>query len=115
VGAEFIEKAAPSFTKAWDRARVKLGTADLFTRVPDCAPRTAEADIIDNAKLSPGDQLTVESKNGMLIARRGTSDVARFTNPAAELVQAVAASCGIARGTVQEVYSVAGVAEISLC
>jgi len=115
MGAEFIEKAAPSFKKAWDRARVKLATADMFTRVPDCAARTAEADIIGSARLHTGDQLTVENKNGTLIARRGMSDVARFTNPAPELVLAVAASCGIAKGTVQDVHPIAGVAEISLC
>ncbi len=48
MGAEFIEKAAPSFKKAWDRARVKLATADMFTRVPDCAARTAEARSADS-------------------------------------------------------------------
>ena len=45
MGADFIEKATPSFKKSWDRARVTLGTADLFTRIPDCVARTAAADI----------------------------------------------------------------------
>lgn len=115
MGADFIEKATPSFRKSWDRARVTLGTADLFTRIPDCAARTAAADIIGNARLEIGDRLTVEVQGGKLIARRGNSDVARFTNPAPELVQAVTASCGIAKGTVEQVHPIAGVAEISLC
>ena len=115
MGAELVEKAAPSFKKSWDRARVALATADLFTRIPDCAARTAAADIIGNARLQIGEKLTVEAEGGSLIARRGNSDVARFTNPAPTLLTAVQASCGIAKGTVEQVHEIAGVAEISLC
>ncbi len=115
MGADFIEKATPSFKKSWDRARVVLGTADLFTRSPDCAARSAEADIIGDARLAIGDRLIVEAQEGSLIARRGNCDVARFTNPPPGLLQAVNASCGIAKGTVEQVHLFAGVAEISLC
>jgi hypothetical protein len=115
MGADFIEKATLTFKKSWDRARVAFATADLFTRTPDCAARIAEADIIGNARLEVGDRLTVEAHGGGLIARRGNSDVARFTIPPAGLLQAVTASCGIAKGTVEQVHSIAGVAEISLC
>ncbi|MCR9193748.1 MAG: hypothetical protein NXH88_03395 [Hyphomonas sp.] len=115
MGAEFIEKATPGFRKSWDRARTALATADLFTRAPDCAARTAAADIIGNTRLSVGDQLTVEAQGGTLIARRGHSDVARFTSPSPDLVRAVESSCGIAKGTVAQIHSLAGVAEISLC
>ena len=115
MGADFIEKATPSFKKSWDRARVALVTADLFTRTPDCVARTAAADIIGSARLEVGDRLTVEAQGSQLIARRGNSDVARFTNPAPELLQAVTASCGIAKGTVEQIHRIAGIAEISLC
>lgn len=115
MGAEFVEKATPGFRKSWDRARAALATADLFTRTPDCAARTAAADIIGNARLAVGEQLTVETQGGNLVARRGHSDVARFTSPAPDLIRAVQASCGIAKGTVAQVHSLAGVAEISLC
>lgn len=115
MGTEFVEKATPSFKKSWDRARTALATADLFTRTPDCAARTAAADILGDARLQAGDRLTVETKNGTLVARRGNSDVAHFTNPAPELVKAVEGSCGIAKGTVEHVHDLAGVAEISLC
>lgn len=115
MGTDFIEKATPSFRKSLDRARTELGTADLFTRTPDCAARTAAADIINNAQLEVGERLTVEIHDSMLIARRGTSDVARFPNPPPELVKAVEASCGIAKGKVEQVQELAGVAEISLC
>lgn len=115
MGSEFIEKAAPSFRKSWDKARVALATADLFTRTPDCAARTAAADIIGNARLTVGEKLTVELHDGALVARRGVSDVARFSNPAPDLLQAVKESCGVAKGTVEQVHAMAGVAEISLC
>lgn len=115
MGTDFIEKATPSFKKRWDRARVDLATADLFTRTPECAARTAAADIIGNTRLKVGDRLVVEVANGALIARRGHAEVARFTNPPPELVEAVEASCGIAKGTVEVAHPLAGVAEISLC
>lgn len=115
MGAEFIEKAAPAFRKSWDRARVTLATADLFTRTPKCAARTGIADIVGDAAIAVGDWLTVEVQDDVLIARRGNGDVARFTNPAPDLFRAVEASCGIAKGTVEHVHSLARIAEISLC
>ena len=115
MGIDFIEKATPTFKKSWDRARVELATADLFTRVPACATRTAVADIIGRAQLSVGERLTVEIQDESLVARRGNSKVAHFTKPAPALVQAVKESCGVAKGKVEQVHDVAGVAEISLC
>src|ERR671918_3037489 len=111
MGADFIEKATPTFKKSWDRARVVLATADLFTNVPSRAARTAAAEIIGRAHLEVGDRLTVECKDCVLVARRGNSDVARFTNPAPALVQAVEESCGNAKGTVEQVHDLARVAE----
>ena len=115
MGADFIEKATPTFKKSWDRARRELATADLFTNPPSSAARTAAAEVIGNAQLKVGDRLTVEAQDGALIARRGNTDVARFTNPAPALVRAVEQSCGVAKGTVEQVHDLAGVAEISLC
>lgn len=115
MGAEFIRKAARSFEKSWDRRRVELATADLFTRQPSCTSRTAEADIIGNARLQPGEAVTVQATDNGLIAMRDLSVVARFHNPSTDLVAAVRSSCGIAKGTVEQVYPLSGVAEISLC
>lgn len=115
MGAEFVEKATASFRKSWDKARAVLATADLFTRSPDAACRIAAADILGSARLEQGDRLTVEAQGETLIARRGNSDVARFNNPPPEIVQAVKDSCGVAKGTVEQVHVLAGVAEISLC
>lgn len=115
MGAEFIEKATKVFQKSWDKERIALSTADLFTRTPDCATRTAKADIIKGESLTLGEHLTVEAQDGKLIARKGMSSVAQFSNPPSEIVNAVAASCGIAKGIVEQVHPLAGVAEISLC
>lgn len=115
MGADFIEKATPTFKKSWDRARVALATADLFTRAPSCAGRTAAAEIISPAKLQIGEQLTVEREGGGLVALRGNVEVARFTSPSPDLVKAIDESCGIAKGVVEQVHDVAAVAEISLC
>ena len=114
MGADFIEKATPTFKKSWDRARVALATADLFTREPSCAARIAAAEIVGNEHLQVGDHLTVEPQGGGLVALRGNTEVARFTKPSAELVEAVENSCGVAKGIVEQVHDLAGIAEISL-
>jgi len=115
MGADFVDKATPSFTKSWDRARVALATADLFTRAPSCAARIAAAEIVDNAKLRIGERLTVERDGDGLVALRGAVEVARFSNPSVELMKAVVESCGVAKGVVEQVHDLARVAEISLC
>ena len=115
MGAEFIRKAAPTFKKSWDWHRVDLATPNLFTQQPTCAPRTAAADIVGNATLQQGDGVTVQATDAGLIAMRGLDEVARFTNPSPELISAVRASCGVAKGTIEVIHRLAGVAEISVC
>ncbi len=115
MGADFPEKAAATFKKSWDRARVALATADLFTRSPGEAKYVAVADINECAKLQVGEHLTVEAQAGTLVALRGNAEVARFPKPPAELLKAVESSCGIAKGFVEQVHEIAAVAEISLC
>lgn len=115
MGADFIEKATLSFRKSWDREKVALGTADLFTRAPDCAPRSVAAEIINSGSLNVGDWLTVEVQGSRLVARKGNGEVAHITDPPPEIRQAVVDSCGVAKGTVEHVHPVAGVVEISLC
>ena len=115
MGVDFIEKATPSFKKSWDRQRVVLSTAGLFTRTPDCVARTVAADVTDNGMLAIGDRLTVETQDGALIVRQGNREVARISDPPQEIRQAVVDSCGIAKGTVQQIHKIAGVLEISLC
>jgi hypothetical protein len=115
MGVEFIQRAAPTFKKSWDRGRKALGTADLFTRTPDMAGCSAAFVIANNARLSPGECVVVESEGSDLIARRGLAEVARADAPPAQLLRAVEDSCGVAKGTVEQIHEVAGMAEISLC
>lgn len=115
MGIDFIEKAAPSFKKSWDRERVNLATSDLFTCQPDRAARSATAYLIDGLQLKAGEWVTVEIHDGVLIARRGNGIVAQFNNPPPELVEAVKASCSIAKGHIDQVHDLAGMVEISLC
>lgn len=115
MGSEFIEKAAPTFKKSWGRARVDLATATLFTKTPVSTARTATADILCKALPEIGENLIVQPQGRALIARRGNTEVARIARPAPALLEAVNASCGIAKGTVEQVYPMARVADISLC
>ena len=115
MGAEFIRAAAPSFKKGWDRGLLRLGTADLFTQQPTCAPRVVDADLVGNASLDIGDTLIIRKLGGRLIAARGLSEVAYLTNPPADILRAVEASSGIARGTVEHIHQGAGVVEIAVC
>jgi len=115
MGTDFIQKAAKSFEKSWDRGRVALGTANLFTQTPECAARTAAAEMLGNVSLKPGEHVTVEKSGTSLIARKGLTPVAQFNSPSADIVTAVEASCGIAKGTIEQVHELARVVEISLC
>jgi hypothetical protein len=115
MGADFIRAAAPSFKKAWDKGLIKLGTPDLFTKEPICESRVAVAELNDGATLTPGELLTVQIIGNRLIAMRGLSEVAFFSNPAAELFDAVQSGCGSASGRVETIHEDARVAEISIC
>jgi hypothetical protein len=115
MGIDFIGKAAPSFEKSWDRARVRLGTADLFTRQPQAAARTAAAAIAPGVTLRAGEFLVVECDGTDLVALRQQAVVARFVDPPGSLVKAVQDSCGVAKGTVEDVHVLSSIAEISLC
>lgn len=115
MGSDFIEKATPSFKKSWDRHRVKLGKSDLFTQQPTCTIRTATAEIIGEVELKVGDNLTIEIQENCLIAMRGNSRVSRFNAPPQEIMEGIQKSCGIAKGTVEQVNSLSRTVEISLC
>jgi|ERR1700680_3407992 len=115
MGAEFIRAAAASFKKGWDKGLIRLGTADLFTQQPTCAPRVIDAVIIGNASFDTGENLVIRQIGTRLVAARGLSEVAHVTNPVPEILRAVEASCGVAKGIVEHVHKDAGVVEIAVC
>ena len=115
MGSDFLERAKKTVRRSWDRERVALATSDLLTRQPDCAGRSAVGEIIGDAKLSPGEKLTVEKDAHGLIARRGLTEVVRFPNAPADIVRGIEESCGVGVGTVDQVHDPAGVVEITIC
>ena len=115
MGLDFIEKTKKAVRKKWDRARVKLATADLLTRNPERVGCSTVFELAANARLSEGDCVTVEAKGSSLVARRGLSVVAHAPQPPPQVLQAVKDSCGIAQGTVERVHRVASVVEILSC
>jgi len=66
-------------------------------------------------RLCIGDTVTVEAEEPALVARQRLTEVARIVNPPSELLHAVQDSCGVAKGIIDQVHNIAGVAEISLC
>lgn len=115
MGVDFIRRAAKSFHKGLDQSRIDLGTPDLFTRKPDCEQRAYAATIRPNRKLSPGEDLSVRFHDEKIVAQRGMDVVAEFDAPPAELMEALEDSYGEACGTVQKVYEIADMAEITVC
>jgi len=115
MGADFLDKATPTFKKSFDRARIKLATADLFTREPTANARTCAADIIGDASFAVGDHVVLEKSANRLIGRRGTREVLTISSPPSELVNAIENSSGVAKGIVKSVHQLAGVVELSTC
>ena len=115
MGADFLERTRKTIKRSWDHQRVALATSDLFTRQPDAATRSVVGEIIGDAKLAPGDKLTVEKDAGGLVARRGLIDVVRISDATTDVVRAVEESCGVGVGTVEQVHDIARVAEITIC
>src|SRR5712691_9305577 len=104
MGADFLERVKKTIKRSWDRERVALATSDLLTRQPDCAGRSVVGEIIGNAKLSPGEKLTVEKDAEGLIVRRGLTGVVRITQAPADVIRGIEESCGIGVGTVEQVH-----------
>jgi hypothetical protein len=115
MGADFLERVGKTIKRSWDRQRVALGTSDLLTKQPGCAGRSVVGEIIGDARLAPGEKLTVEKAGDGLIARRGLTDLVRISDAPAEVVRGVEESCGVGVGIIDQVHDAAGVVEMSIC
>jgi hypothetical protein len=115
MGTDFLERAKKSIKRSWDRERVALGTSDLLTRQPDCAGRSVVGEIIGDARLTPGEKLTVEKDAEGLIVRRGLTGVVRIMQAPADAIRGVEESCGVGVGTIDQVHDSARVVEITIC
>lgn len=114
MGVDFIGRIGRNYVKHLDEARVRLGTADLFTSTPEEDRPTYPIDILNGAKLKSGQNLTVEPAGTCLIYRDILSVVARDESPPRELYQAVINSNSTAIAIVKEVHEISSVAEVSL-
>lgn len=72
-------------------------------------------EIIGDARLTPGEKLTVEKDGGGLIARRGLTGVVRISQAPPDVIRGIEDSCGVGVGTVDQVHDPARVAEITIC
>jgi len=112
MGLDFIEAVAKPFQKKLDKMRVKLGTPDLLTQEPECAPRRYATTILENQKLSRDEQLVVCLQGDRVFVLRGFDRVAVLDTPNSELLEALKESHGEACCMIAEVYSCADTAEI---
>lgn len=115
MGIEFIRKAAASYTKAIDRERVRLSTAELFRNASIEVTRTIAIDMGVGPRLKVGDELLIEQDGDVLIVRKDIVEVGRVDCPTPEIAAAIAESAGIARGVVVQVNEISGVAEVRPC
>lgn len=115
MGADFLEKTAPTFQKCWDEGRLLLVNQDLLTRLPASKSRSFAADLTGSGTLKKGDKATVEKIGKALVASLGHTELARCEDPPAELVDAINANCGMVQGEVDAVHELAGIVEISIC
>lgn len=115
MGVDFLERTKKTIKRSWDRERVALATSDLLTRQPSCAGRSVVGEIVSNAKLSPGEKLTVEKDIHGLVARRGLTDVVRISQAPVDVLKGIEDSCGVGVGTVDVIHESARVVEITIC
>ena len=115
MGVDFLERVKKTIKRSWDRERITLATSDLLTRQPEDGGRTVVGEIVANAKLSPGEKLTVEKDARGLVARRGLTDMVRITDAPPDVIRGVEESCGAGVGVIENVHEPAGVVEIKIC
>ena len=108
MGLDFIKKAARTFNKGLDKARITLGTPGLFRLAYAVQLRADKA-------LQSGEKVGVRLDGQNVLALRGFELVGIFKNPTPEVKAALIESHGEACGIVQTVHAIAGVAEVTLC
>jgi hypothetical protein len=114
MGVDFVRKAARAFHKGLDKSRVELATPDLFAKQTVEAPRTYAAAIHDGVAIAAGEKLGVRLDGKRVVAYRGLSPVATFTNPPADLMSALTSAHGEAYGCIQNYHSLARTAEMTV-
>lgn len=114
MGVDFLQRIGRTLKRSWDEGRVRMATPDLMTRELVGGSRGMAADLVNGAKLSTGDAVTLELDGASIVARRGMNVVARNPSPSPGAVEAITRHHNILPGTVNTVHDVAGMVEITL-
>lgn len=115
MGAEFLRNSRKTNVKNIDRGRARLATPTLFTQTPEDQPRCAVAKMSPDSSLKCGDAVIVEQKNGGLVAMRGQSVVAKFSNPPSDIVSAIKKGVGVAKGKIRKINPISKTVDIAIC
>jgi hypothetical protein len=114
MGSDFLQRAGKTLKRSWDEGRAAIAASDLTTRELVSCGRGVTADIVRGARLSQGDQLTVQIEDGALVARRCLTVVARNDNPSPAVVEIITKRCNIRPATVSEVHDLAAMVEVTI-
>lgn len=115
MGSEFLKKTKKTIVKSVDAGRVRLGTSDLFTKVPLDQLRCAIATLERGATINAGEMLIAEPRGKELILSRGNNKVARIKRPTTRDLEAIKNSSGVAKAEVKKINKISRTADISLC
>lgn len=114
MGLDFIRRAAPAFTKAWDRNKENLAQPTLFTRYPECRTRTVIADLSERADLTAGANVIVCVKGPELVLVSKNEGIGVIREPPADLHSAIRDAGDCALGQVTRLNPLSGTADVEI-
>ncbi|MGA9866939.1 MAG: hypothetical protein WBQ75_10940 [Acetobacteraceae bacterium] len=114
MGTDFIQRVGKTLKRSRDEARIRIAAPDLTTRELIGGARGIPAVIVNGAKLTAGQLVTLERDGGAIVARQAITVVARNNNPSAGALEAMARHQNILAATVSVVHDVAEMVEITL-
>ncbi len=114
MGIDFIRRAAPNFTKAWNRGKELLTDPTLFTRYPECRSRTVIADLMKNSGLTAGIEVIVCVNGSNLILVIGNTKVGVINRPPSDLLKAIHDVGDCVLGRISRINSLSGTADVKI-
>ena len=114
MGIDFIRRAAPAFTKAWNRNKENLAQPTLFTQYPECRTRTVIADLSQNADLKDGANVIVCVKGPNLILVSGNAQTGVIQQPPVDLLTAIHDAGDCALGYITRINPLSGTADVEI-
>jgi hypothetical protein len=114
MGLDFIRRAAPSFTKSWNRGARELADPSLFTRLPECRTRTVVATLNDGVNVPAGTQLAARLHKSKLLLIRETTPVGHVDAPPADVVRVIQDAGGCAVASIARIKPLSGTADVEI-